>query len=147
MASKAISGVGTKFRRWNKTLAAWVALAEINSIQGPGKSRDSIDVTSLDSTGGYREKITGFRDAGQMTLTMNFTRDSYDIMDDDFETDEAQFYEIILPDPENSTIEFEGYVSEIGLGIPTDDKITVDVTIEITGRTVTNSGSGSGAGW
>jgi len=53
MASKAIAGVGTKFKRWNGS--AWVDIAEINSITGPSMSRDTIDVTSLDSTGGYRE--------------------------------------------------------------------------------------------
>ena len=51
MASNAISGVGTVFLR------AGTALAEVNSITGPGMTRDFIDVTSLDSTSGYREFI------------------------------------------------------------------------------------------
>jgi len=37
-----------------------------------------IDVTSLDSSGGYREFIASFRDAGEVTLNMNFTLASYD---------------------------------------------------------------------
>jgi predicted secreted protein len=143
MASSAIAGVGTKFRRWSPHPGEWVALAEVNSITGPGMSRDPIDVTSLDSTGGYREFITGFRTAGTLSLSMNFTRSSYDLMMDDFESDVAQFYEIILPDVENTTLEFEGLVTECPLTIPTDDKVTVDVTIQITGAVVLNSGSGS----
>ena len=35
----AISGVGTEFRRWNSTTGEWDAIAEINSITGPGMSR------------------------------------------------------------------------------------------------------------
>jgi len=143
MASNAVSGVGTKFGRWNGS--SWDYLAEVNSITGPTMTRDFIDVTSLDSTGGYREFITGFRDAGTISLSMNFTRDSYDLMLTDFESPTANSYEIILPDADVTSFEFEGLVTEVPLTIPTDDKITADVTIKITGQVVMNSGTGSAA--
>lgn len=143
MASSAVSGVGTEFRRWNVATAAWQQLAEVNSITGPTMTRDFIDVTSLDSTGGYREFITGFRDAGTLSLSMNFTRTSYDLFKADFESSTAVFYEIVLPDTETTTLEFEGLVTEIPLTIPTDDKITADVTIKISGTVTIGSGSGS----
>ena len=139
--SNAIAGVGTKFRRWNGT--NWVDIAEINSITGPGKTRDTIDVTSLDSTGGYREFIGGFRDGGTVTLPMNFTRDTYDLMNTDFESDDLQNYEIFLPDDELTSFEFEALVTELGLAIPADDKVTADVTLKISGQVTINSGSGS----
>jgi predicted secreted protein len=141
--SNAVSGVGTVFGRWNGT--SWDYLAEINSISGPTMSRDTIDVTSLSSTGGYREFITGFRDAGTVTLTMNFTRATYDLMYSDFTSNEAQSYEIILPDGDSTSFEFCGLVTELPLEIPTDDKITANVTIKITGQVVINSGTGSSA--
>ena len=72
MASNATAGVGTLFRRWSGT--AWVNIAEVNSITGPSMSRETIDVTSLDSTGGYREFIASFKDPGTISLNMNFTR-------------------------------------------------------------------------
>ena len=143
MASNAVSGVGTKFGRWNSATSSWEYLAEINSITGPTMTRDFIDVTSLDSTGGYREFITGFRDAGTISLTMNFTRASYELMLGDFEVATAQSYEIILPDAFATSLEFEGLVTEVPLTIPTDDKITADVTIKVTGAVVMNSGTGS----
>lgn len=139
--SNAVAGVGTEFRRWNTTSDVWEAIAEINSITGPGSTRDTIDVTSLDSTGGYREFITGFRDAGTVRLDMNFTRSTYEIMLTDFESDTAVNYEILLPDVENSTLEFQGLVTEVPLTIPPDDKITASVTIKITGVVTLNSGS------
>jgi predicted secreted protein len=142
MASNAKAGVGTEFRRWSG--AEWVEIAEINSITGPGMSRDTIDVTSLSSTGGYREFITGFRNAGTVALAMNFTRSTYDLMKDDFESDVARNYEILLPDDEATSLEFEGLVTELPLTIPADDKITANVTIQISGQVVINSGSGSG---
>jgi len=143
MSSSAIAGVGTLFRRWTDTV--WVNIAEINSITGPGMTRDTIDVTSLDSTGGYREFITGFRNAGTITFSMNFTRATYETMLEDFESNDLQNYEIVLPDSENTTLEFEGLVTELPLTIPPDDKVTVDITIQISGPPVLNSGSGSGS--
>lgn len=135
--SKAIAGVGTKFFR-NGT-----ALAEVNSINGPGMTRDFIDVTSLDSVGGYREFIAGFRDGGTVTLNMNFTRATYDLMKDDFENDDEQIYEIVLPDDDVTSVEFLGLVTELPLTIPTDDKVTADVTIKVSGAVTVNSGTGS----
>jgi len=141
MASNAFAGVGTTFRRWGG--ASWAAIAEVNSISGPSMSRDTIDVTSLDSTGGYREFIAGFRDAGTVQLTMNFTNATYDTMKTDFEDDAAQNYEIVLPD--NSSLEFIGLVTELPIEIPTDDKVTTTVTIKVSGQVTLNSGAMSSA--
>jgi len=141
MASKAISGVGTRVRRWDGS--DWADVAEINSVTGPNKTRDVIDVTSLDSTGGYREFIAGFRDSGTVSLPMNFTRETYDLMNADFEDQDKQNYEIVLPDTEDTTFEFIGLVTELGLGVPIDDKITADCTIKVSGKVTVNSGANS----
>jgi len=138
MATNAFSGVGTQFMRWSGT--AWVALAEVNSITGPTMTRSFIDVTSLDSTGGYREFITGFRDAGTIALKMNFTRTTYDSLKTDFESPTAQNYEVILPDAVHTTLEFEGLVTELPITVPVDDKVTADCTIKITGKVIITSG-------
>lgn len=140
MASNAIAGVGTVFNRWDTVAGEWEAIAEINSITGPSMSRDTIDVTSLDSTGGYREFITGFRNAGTVVLAMNFTRETYEQMKADFESNTAQNYQIDLPDVENTSLDFEGLVTELPLTIPADDKVTADVTIQVTGRVEISSG-------
>ena len=139
--SNAIAGVGTLFRRWSGS--AWVNIAEINSITGPGMTRETIDVTSLDSTGGYREFIGGFRDGGTVVLAMNFTRAGLDTMKTDFEDDDLQSYEIVLPDDETTTVEFTGLVTELPLTISPDDKVTQDVTLKVSGEVTVNSGSGS----
>lgn len=139
--SDAVSGVGTIFRRWDNS--AYEDIAEINSISGPTMSRSTIDTTSLDTTGGYRTFIAGFRDAGTISLSMNFTRTTYELMKADFESDTEIDYEILLPDTENTSLNFGGLVTEIPLDIPTDDKITANVTIKISGTVSLNSGSNS----
>ena len=132
----AIAGVGTIFNRWDPTSGSsggWKPISEINNITGPGMSRDTIDTTALDTEDGYRTFITGFRNAGTLTLAMNFTQATYMQMKNDFESDTAVSYQIILPDTEQTVIEFDGLVTEIPLTIPPDDKITADVTIQISG--------------
>lgn len=141
--SKAIAGVGAVFSRWDEVQADWEDIAEITSISGPTMTREFIDVTSLDSTDGYKEFITGFRDAGTVTLAMNFRRDMYNLMKEDFEDDLAKNYEIILPDEDQTSFEFAGLVTELPLEITATDKVTLNVTIKLTGKVVVNDGSGS----
>jgi predicted secreted protein len=140
--SRAISGVGTIIQRWDGS-SEWVAIAEVTNISGPGLVRDLIEVTSLDSTGGWREFIAGFRDGGTVVLSMNYTRAGLDMFFEDFESDEVKNYEIILPDAVDTSLEFEGLVQEFPLTIPTDSQITMEVTIKVTGQPTLNSGRNS----
>jgi len=141
MGSNAIAGVGTKFRRW--TSGNWINIAEIRNIQGPGLSRDMIEVTNLDSVDGWKEFIASFKDGGNVTLTMNFTRAGLDIMSDDFADPNAQNYEILLPDTAKTSLEFKGLVQEYPFDISPDSQIILNVVIRVTGPVLTDSGSGS----
>lgn len=138
MASQAVSGVGTIFHKWNGS--AWVTISEITSIKGPGMKRDTIEVTSMDSLGGYKEFIAGFRDSGTISLSMNFTRDGYDALKFDFESNELSYYEIVLPDADITSFEFSGLVTEVPLTIGAKDAITMDVSIQISGPIIVNDG-------
>lgn len=126
--SAAVTGQGTMFMRNS------VAVGEINSIDGPSKSRDTIDVTRLEDVDGYRQYIGGLREPGTVTLNMNFTRENYDLFNEDYESDEPQKYEIVFPVALDTTFSFTGIVTELPLSIPIGDKITCDVTIQISGK-------------
>ncbi len=141
MASEAFAGVGTKFQRWDG--AAWQDIAEVNSIDGPGMTKDVLEVTSLDTDAGYNEFITGFAEGGTVTLDMNFTRETYELMKDDFESDVVQNYRIQLDDydSEPSTFTFGGLVIELPMGISADDKVTADVVIQVTSQVILDIGS------
>ena len=139
MASLAESGNGTIFLRKNG--AVWQKVAEIISFSGPNLSRDTIDVTSMDSVDGYREFIGGLRDGGEVSFDMNFRRDTYEIIKADLENNTNQTYEILLPDAENTSFKFTGLVTAMGMEIPNDDKMTNSVTIKISGEAQEASGS------
>lgn len=134
MPSEAIAGVGVQFKRENDLSSLeFDDIAEVINITGPSMSREFIDVTSLDSTGGYREFIGGFRDGGTIVLNMNFTRDGYEQMRLDFEDDDSHNYQIVIPAPGEPTLDFAAFVTDLPLSIPMDDKITIDVTLKVTG--------------
>lgn len=140
MPSNAIAGVGTSFKRGDGTSTeSFVAIAEVNSITGPSMTRAFIDVTSLDSTGGYREYIGGFRDGGDVVLNMNFTRDNFIIFLGDYEDDDTHNYQIVFPDTGATTIDFVGVCTDMPPSVPTDDKVTMDVTIRVTGQPTISS--------
>lgn len=141
--TNAMSGVGVQFHRWNGS--HWDSISEITSIKGPGMKRETIEVTNIDSVGGWKEFIAGFREAGTLSLSMNFSRGNLDLFMEDFASDDEQYYEIVIPDAQITTIEFSGMVTELPLSITAKDAITNDVTIQITGMPVVNSGVNSGS--
>lgn len=135
MASNAFSGVGTTF---SKTVGSvTTVIAEIKSISGPEMSKEMIDVTSLSSENGYREFIPSFKDGGNVSLSMNFTRTGYDAIKADFDAvgaDALIQYTITLPDTAGTQIIFNGYVQDLPTNITFDDAVTLDVTIKVTGE-------------
>jgi len=129
------SGIGVSFQRWAAVGSSgdWEEIAEIRSITGPSMTRDTIDTTTLNTEGGYRTFITGFRNPGTIALSMNYTRAGYEALKDDFESDDLQNYRIVLPDDDETVLEFEGIVTEIPLTIP-EGLIAVDTVIQISGK-------------
>ena len=116
-------------------------MGEINSITGPSKSRETIEVTRLEDVDGYRQYIGGLREPGTVSLNMNFTRANYDLLNTDYESDDVQAYSIELPDTDGTTFHFNGLLTELPLDIPIGDKITADITIQISGKVYINDGS------
>lgn len=133
MSVNAVVAKGTVFKRGDGTSSeSFVALAEMNSIGLPNRSRPMIDVTDLDSTS--REFIPGLLDSGEIAISMNFTRDTYLEMEADLLNDSSVNYQIVLPDSGETTIDFAGYCQDLSGAAPgPDEKINVDVTFKITG--------------
>jgi len=144
MSSNAISGMGTKCYRWNIGTGAWDVQSEITSVDGPQKTRATIEVTALDSEGGYEEVIPGLRKGGTVALSMNFTRGTFNTMNADFESDVRQNYCIVFPDPLLTTVEFEGYVVECPLSTAVGDKVSANVSIMVTGKPIVYDGDSGG---
>lgn len=133
--SDAIAGIGTVFKIGDgASTEVFTAVAEVNSINGLNVTRKVIDVTSLDSTGGYDEFIGGSRDPGEAVLSMNFTLDNYVTFLAEIDEDDSRNFQIVFSDTGESTIEFAGIVTAMGTTVTTGDKVTMDVTIKASGQ-------------
>ena len=135
----AITGIGTKFQRYNGT--EWQDIARVFDINGPTMTRETPEATTYDSIDGYREFISGLRDPGDVTFTLNYRRSTYLVFKADFEDDEAKQYRIILPDTDQTTMTFTGLVTDLPSVVPVGDRITTDVTIKISGKVGTEDES------
>ena len=65
-ASVAKPAFGTLFKKGATTIA------EVTSISGPGMTRDTIEVSHMESPSGAKEFVGGMTDAGEVTIEMNF---------------------------------------------------------------------------
>lgn len=131
---------GTQLKRDSNGAGAFVAIANVGDIEGPGRAREAIEVTTHDSPDKYREFVKGLKDGGEVTLTINFDpgETSHQALDADFEEDELRAYQIVaLPgEPDEMTCEFNALITDLSDSYPVEDKMEREVTIKISGKPV-----------
>ncbi len=127
--SDGIHGHGTTF-----TLGG-TAIGNVMSIGGPEFARDSLDVSTMDSTAKFREFIPGMLDAGEITLEINYdgtAAGTANLLSAQLTTS-AQAIILTLPGS-NGTYTATGFITGLGHAIPFDDKVTQSVKIKLTGQ-------------
>lgn len=139
---------GTEFRRGDgESNESFEAIGSVTDISGPGRSRESIEVTAHDSPDKYREFIKGLKDGGEVSLTINYdpASDTHQLLDDDFEEEDLRNYQVvILPDDDDEhTWDFAGLITDLGDEFPHDDKMERSVTVKISGKPELTATGGS----
>jgi predicted secreted protein len=138
---------GTLFQRGNGATPTEVftTIANVTSIEGPGRTRETIDVTAHDSPDGWMEFVGGLKDGGEVSVDINYdpTETTHDL-DDDFEDRDPRNYQIvILPGTADEvTWSLAGILTELSDEFPYDDKMSRSLTLKVTGKP-TLSGTGS----
>lgn len=123
-----------------------ITVARLSSIGGLEQSADTIDVTTLDSPGGRREFIAGFKDAGEVALEGYFVptvgkgqKELYDL----FESGEEE--DFIIQFPNNmAKWEFKGIVVGFATSADLEDPLAFSSSIKVTGVPTLTVGSGGG---
>ena len=106
-AEKSIGTTLTKVKSGEE--ATDLLIANLTSIGEVGISSDEIDVTTLDSSGGYKEFIAGAKDAGEVAIA-GFVKDETN-MSKMFALAESQAIESwIIETVSGSKLEFDGFV-------------------------------------
>lgn len=120
-----------------------VTVARLSSINGLELSADTIDVTTLESEGGYREFIAGFKDAGEVALEGYFVptvgkgqKELYDL----FESGADEDYTIQFPN-NIAKWDFKGVVTGFATGASLEDPLSFSATVKVSGKPALTTGT------
>lgn len=125
--------LGTKLQIGDTTP---VTVGGLTSIGGLELSADTIDVTTLDSVGGYREFISGIKDAGEVSIEGYFDsttgkgqKELYNL----FKSGATKTFTILFPSETKTSWEFEGVVTGFSTSAGLEDPISFSATIKVSG--------------
>lgn len=111
----------------------FTAIANVTSVKGPELERDTYDVTAHDSTDGWKEFIGGLKDAGEVTLNINYDPRVHDDLVADFDDDVARDYKLVFPGALGEW-DLKGFLTGFSQEAPVDDKLSAELKIKVTGK-------------
>lgn len=110
-----------------------VEVAGLTSIAGLELTADTIDVTTLSSTGGYREFIAGFKDAGEVSVEGYLELDNgQKQLHTLFESGATEAFTIEFPN--GAKWEFDGVVTGFSTSASLEDPLAFSATIKVSGQ-------------
>jgi hypothetical protein len=118
---------------------AGTAVAGVTSIEGPGWSTDTLDMTAHDSASAYREIAPSFIDAGEVTLRLNYDPNQVTHKNSAggllylLTTRALTSFALSFPTTPIAWLTFQGYVTEFSPEAPVDGKLEAGAKIKITG--------------
>lgn len=108
-----------------------------DTIDGPGVSTTSADVTDFDDSDGFIRKIAGASDAGQITFAVNHEKDNTDTLYGLIRT--MYYWRVALPG--GGTWKCQGYMSGFSGATPRTEGMTDSITIELSGKPSYSAGT------
>jgi predicted secreted protein len=128
-------GLETEIRVFNDP--SYESIPWATAITMPGIQFDIVDVTTNTSPNGFREKIPGLADGGEVTFTLNYHDDetTHMLLWTLQQARELGSFQIAMPQFEtNNLFDFDAYVTGLPINSPIDSQVTQDVTLTITGN-------------
>jgi len=142
--SSGVSGFGTVLI-WN-----YQKVLELSSIGGVSQTAGTIDVTSHDSSDGFKEYIAGLRDGGEVAIEGNFISTDANgqiAFHTDIQAGTKRYAYIVFPMALGGSQEFYAIATGFSLAQPIDDKLGVSGSLKLSGKPpmyITQSGGMSG---
>jgi predicted secreted protein len=131
MASAAVAAIGSAIKRNG------VAIAEVINIDLSGAKLDMVDVTNMQSTGGYKEWLPTLREGGEISCTGNLTTvTALNLLQADFDAGTIQAWTFEVSNPIVATCAFNAYVMDIGVKLAHDKQAEQSFKLKITGPKV-----------
>ncbi len=114
-----------------------VVVGGLTSISGISLSADTIDVTTLDSIGGYREFIGGFKDGGEVSIEGYFDNTAGEGQAEiytAFESGAETAFVIKFPAALDAKWTFNGVVVGFETSADLEDPVGFSGTIKVSGK-------------
>lgn len=113
-------------------------IGQVTNIGGPSESMDTLDVTSHDSAGAWREFVGGLLDAGEVSVDLVFDPDNAGQISvrNDLVGRVPVSYVITFPDVSPATVTFNALVTGFEPDAPVDGDLSASVTLKATGAPV-----------
>lgn len=141
MTTEALFAHGTLLKKGDgvSTGETFSTVAEVTNIGGPGLALEPIEVTSHSSTDGWKEKIGGLLDGGEVSVTINYvptegTHDGTTGLIADQSNRAVRNFQLVFPDTSETTWTFSALVASFEPGEPVDGALTAEVTLAVTGK-------------
>jgi|APHig6443718053_1056840.scaffolds.fasta_scaffold106160_2 predicted secreted protein len=131
------SAFGTTLKRGG---TGGTAIAQIQSISGPGLAADTEDVTTHDSTGGWEEAVVTILRSGEVTIDILYDpnaathKNAAGGLLADLISRASQTYAITFPSSAAVSWTFTAFVTGFEPGAPFDGALTAAVTLKLTGQ-------------
>lgn len=132
-ASEASLGYGSKFKITDPATTTLIDIAEVFNITPPNFEADDVDVTHNQSPNRTRETIAGLKSPGDCSFEMNFVPGSSSdvLIRSLLGSGEQVDCQIEFPNAE--TWDFLASVKGYEVSLPTDDKMTATVSMQVSG--------------
>jgi predicted secreted protein len=119
---------------------AFVAIGSVHDVKGPEIKRDTYDVTAHDSANGWREFIGGLKDAGEVTITLNYDPSKHDVLVQDFEDVAPRNYQMVFPQGLGEW-DLKLILTEFSQEAPVDDKLSAELKFKVSGKPTITAGA------
>ncbi|MGW5639624.1 phage tail tube protein [Streptomyces sp. NPDC003832] len=132
-----IDAFGIALQRGNGATPTEVftAIAKVTNLGGPEIERETYDVTAHDSEDGWREFIGGLKDAGEVSVEINYSPDDHDVLVADFEDVNPRNYKMVFPaQAGGGDWAFKAILKGFKQEAPVDDKLTGELTFKVSGK-------------
>ena len=127
-------GLGTVVAYESVTPGTYTTVGEVFDFSGTSTSMDTVDATDFSHTDGHRRFLAGLIDAGEITFTLNFdpALTVYGTIDTFYKARTAKNWKFSYAGSTVNTI-VSALVTGIGRAVPMDDKMTMEVSLKVSG--------------
>lgn len=109
----------------------FTTVADVTNIDVLDIKVDDIDVSSHESTGKWSEFISGMKDAGELSMDINYDPSVHGALFAAIGTTKAM--KITLTDSGAAVVTFSAFINGMKAQAPYDDKLSATVTLKVTG--------------